>query len=294
MGGLLVVLGLLLFQGAGVFWALAMALVLLGLNPMISPALILRLYRARRLTERSAPDLVRMVEALAVRAGLPRTPELHYIASPMINAFAVGTGKASALAITDGLLRALSPREILGVLAHEVSHVASGDTRVMMLADLFSRMTGLLSNVGQLLLFLNLPLILFSEYAVPWALIGVLIFAPSVSVLLQLALSRTREYDADIAAAGLTGDPRGLASALAKMERYQGGFMEQIFLPGRRVPDPSLLRTHPDTKERIERLLELEPRAERTTPLPASVLTATGLGPTGVRGPRWRVPGMWW
>ncbi|MDH3222410.1 MAG: zinc metalloprotease HtpX [Gemmatimonadota bacterium] len=294
MAGLLMVLGFVLFEGAGVLWAVAGAVLLTGLNPMLSPGMILRLYRSRLLTDRTAPDLIRMVQVLARRADLPRPPELHYIPSPMINAFAVGTRRASGLAVTDGLLRALTPREIAGVLAHEVGHIAGGDTKVMMLADLFSRLTGVLSNLGQLLLFLNLPLLLFSDYGIPWALIIVLVLAPSVSVLLQLALSRSREYDADRVAATLTGDPRGLGSALAKMERYQGGFLEQIFAPGRRVPEPSLLRTHPQTEDRIRRLLELEDPARPGDPLPRSVPSAVAHVPGVQRSPRWRVPGIWY
>ncbi|NNF25865.1 MAG: M48 family metalloprotease, partial [Gemmatimonadetes bacterium] len=271
MAGLLMAVGYLLLGGSGLLWAGLGTGMLVGLNPMMSPGLILRLYRSRRLTPRTAPDLVGLVERLAQRAGLATVPELHYVPSPIINAFAVGTRRASAVAVSDGLLRTLSPRELSGVLAHEISHVAAGDTKVMMLADLFSRLTGLLSNLGQILLFLNLPLLLFSDYGIPWSLIILLILAPSVSVLLQLALSRAREYDADRAAAELTGDPRGLASALAKMERYQGGFFEQIVLPGRRVPEPSLLRTHPETEDRVRRLLELEERQPEES-FPTSVL----------------------
>lgn len=83
--------------------------------------------------------------------------------------------------------------------------------------------------------------------------------------LLQFALSRTREFDADLDAAGLTEDPIGLASALEKIERSQGRLWETIFLPGRRVPDPSLLRTHPDTQERMRRLLSLRGKVPETT-----------------------------
>jgi heat shock protein HtpX len=79
-----------------------------------------------------------------------------------------------------------------------------------------------------------------------------------MSSLLQLALSRTREYDADLEAVKLTRDPRGLASALAKLERISSNIFEKILAPGGRIPDPSILRTHPSTKDRIDRLLELE------------------------------------
>ena len=92
---------------------------------------------------------------------------------------------------------------------------------------------------------------------VPWQFILVLIAASTVSAMLQLALSRNREFQADASAAAMTGDPLGLAGALQKIEGIQGGLWERIFLPGRRVPDPSLLRTHPNTNERVARLQQL-------------------------------------
>ena len=127
----------------------------------------------------------------------------------------------------------------------------------MGLANVVSRVTGTLSWIGQLLLLINLPMVLFGSYQFPWTLV-LLIGAPSISALLQLALSRTREFDADVDAASLTGNPRGLARALAKMEHLQRGWLQRIPLPGHRLPEPSLFRTHPHTDERIRRLLELE------------------------------------
>ncbi len=88
--------------------------------------------------------------------------------------------------------------------------------------------------------------------------IFVLVFAPTLSALLQLALSRTREFEADVEAVRLTGDPHGLISGLEKLERLSGNWFERVFMSGRRVPEPSLLRTHPSTTERIRRLLQLE------------------------------------
>ncbi len=154
----------------------------------------------------------------------------------MLNAFAVGTRKHAAIAVTDGLVRQLDMRELVGVVAHEISHVRNNDLWVMGLADMFSRTTSILSLIGQFLLFLNLPLILLSQVTVNWFAIFLLIFAPNLSALAQLALARTREFDADLNAARLTGDPDGLASALVKIERAQGGWLERIFMPNRRVP----------------------------------------------------------
>ena len=277
-----------------------LALVILGyqFNPALSPHLILRLYRGRPLTPREAPELYRVLEQLAHRAGLPATPTLYYIPSDVMNAFATGSEREAVIALSDGLLRRLDLRELTGVLGHEISHIRNRDLRVMGFADLVSRLTGSLSLVGQLLLFINLPLLMMGGYHIAWLPIMVLLFAPTVSALIQLALSRNREYDADLGAVELTGDPKGLAQALGKMERYQGRVLEQILWPGQRIPDPSLLRTHPPTEERIRRLMALLDHPERLgRPLP----------PLGVRGegilasqlaadpfkPRWHRTGTW-
>lgn len=295
MAAILSGLGWVVAGESGIFWALAGGVALVLFSPGFSPRLVLRMYAARALGPTEAPELHGLLATLAERAGLPTTPELYYVPSQMLNAFAVGTRSHSAVAVTDALLRALSPRELAGVLAHEMSHVRHSDMWVMGLADLFSRMTSLFSSFGQILLLLNLPLLMFSEYRVSWTAILILVFAPTLSALMQLALSRTREYNADLGAVELTGDPRGLAMALEKMERYQGRFIEQIFFPGRRVPDPSLLRTHPATKERIRRLLVLE---SGMTPLERPRRTVAALPRAGYpavdRRPRWHVNGMWY
>ena len=96
---------------------------------------------------------------------------------------------------------------------------------------------------------------MFGGKDIPFLGLILLIIAPMLSSLLQLGLSRTREYDADLGAFELTRDARGLASALMKLEKYHGGLMEKIVLPGRKQQQPSLLRTHPETEDRVERLL---------------------------------------
>jgi heat shock protein HtpX len=253
----------LLGDAAG-WYVAAVLLLFLWLAPSLSPRLILRMYRAERLTPGSAPSITGLVGELARRAGLERVPEVYYIPSRMLNAFAVGDQENAAIGLTDGLLRRLSQRELAGVLAHELSHIRHNDTRVMGLADTVSRLTEMLSLLGQLLLIVGLPFWLLGLWDVSFLGVALLIFAPVVNALLQLALSRTREFHADLEAARLTSDPGGLAAALAKLERYQGGWLEQVLMPGRRNPDPSLLRTHPRTEERIERLLQLAPEPART------------------------------
>ncbi len=296
MGGFLALLGMILWGRDGVVSLLFTGLILVLFNPVIAPRLVMRLYRARPLARDEAPVLQQALVQLAQRAGLPRAPELYYVPSSMVNAFAVGNRRQSAIGVTDGLLRTLDAREAVGVLAHEISHIQNNDMWVMGMADMFSRLTSLLSLFGQFLLLVNLPLLLFSQAGINWFAILILIFAPNLSALAQLGLSRTREYDADLNAARLTGDPEGLARALVKIERRQGSFLERIFLPGRRIPDPSLLRTHPPTEERVRRLMELRQPAP-VAPLRLAEFRPGGrtASPPGAHSPpRWHINGLWY
>lgn len=290
MAAVAAALGWVLAGPAGALWALLLSAILVVFNPQLAPRLVLRLYRARPLPAGAAPELHDVLARLAQRAGLPQPPALYQFPSPMVNAFAVGTRGNSAIAVTDTLLRTLAPRELVGVLAHELSHIRHNDLWVMGLADLFSRVAHAFATLGQLLLLINLPLVFLSDYRISWTAIVILLLAPVVNLLMQLALSRTREYDADLGAVELTGDPHGLARALEKMERYHSTFIEQVLMPGRRVPDPSLLRTHPHTADRIRRLLELAPepaRLEHPDRVPRP-----GRG-GGSRRPRWHPTGLW-
>ena len=248
------------FGGAtGLLYAVVFGAVSMLLVRRISPQMVLAVYKARRVGEAEFPTGVRIVEELARRAALPAVPALYVIPSRMINAFAVGRRDDAAIAVTDALARRLSARELAGVLAHEISHIAHEDVKVMALADMVSRFTSLMSTVGLLSLVLNL-LGFAGGYAaqVPWIAVLVLLAAPTVGGLLQMALSRTREFDADLGAAMLTGDPDGLASALTRLEKAQGRIWESMMLPGGRIPDPSILRSHPLTPERVARLMALK------------------------------------
>lgn len=248
--------------GGPVFAAFASVGVIAGLlmAPRLPKRLQLAAYRALPLSEHQFPDGIRMLDALSRRAGLPVRPDLYHLPSAVPGAFALGSPTDSAVCISDGLLRVLDRRELAGVLAHEVSHIASRDLWIMGLADTITRATSLASYAGQILLIVNIPLLLIGAATIPWYLPILLILAPTITGLLQLALSRAREFDADIGAAELTGDPGALARALLKMERLTGRFWEEILLPGRRIPVPSLLRTHPSTEARVERLKTLAPR----------------------------------
>lgn len=262
------------------------------LAPDLPRRMILSGYQAQRLTGRDAPGLVGALAELARRAGLPRAPALYRVPSSLPNAFAMGTPEDSSICVTDGLLELLDGRELAGVLAHEVGHIANRDLWVMGVADMMSRLVSLASWLGQLLLLLNLPLVLAGMVHVPWHVVILLVFAPTLMALVQLGLSRTREYDADRAAAELAGDPEGLVRALVKLERRVGRFWEEILLPGRRIPEPSLLRTHPPTESRIRRLRDLV--TGRTTPIPALVGYPTARIPLGGTPPWFHRLGLYW
>ena len=296
MGAFLALLGWLVWGPNGVLMLVAVGVLGVAMNPRVSPWWVMHLYGAHPISPQQAPNLWSLAGRLTARADLQNTPDLYYVPSSMLNAFAVGTRQQAAIAVTDGLLRNLTLREIAGVLAHEISHVRNNDLWVMGLADLFSRATLLLSLVGQFLLVMNLPLMLLGQTAFSWPAILLLILAPNLSTLAQLALSRTREYDADLNAARLTGDPEGLARALAKIESEQGGWLERIFMPGRRIPDPSLLRTHPQTDRRIARLLALRPLPagfdRELLARPTSDIAST-FGRPVVRLPGWHISGLW-
>ncbi|SFU08433.1 zinc metalloprotease HtpX [Mesorhizobium sp. YR577] len=243
----------------GVIFAVIFGAVSMAAIRRVSPQMVLGMYKAKPVSPEMFPTGFRIVSDLARRAGLPSTPKLHVIPSKMMNAFAVGRREDSAIAITDALARNLSTRELAGVLAHEMSHIAHEDVKVMAFADMVSRFTSIMSTVGLFSLFLNIGGFFGGMgQQIPWLGVLVLLAAPTIGGLLQMALSRTREFDADLGAAILTGDPDGLASALAKLEKAQGRRWENILLPGGRIPDPSILRTHPRTEDRVARLMALK------------------------------------
>lgn len=287
--GIAAVAGSLLLGDGGLWLALAAAGFTLLLEPAAASGLTLRLYGARPLHPDEAPDLWAVLRELAARAGLPTVPVPHYVPSGVVNAFATGSKHHAAIALTDGLLRSLTPRELTGVLGHEIAHIANEDLRVMGLADSISRLTHLLALLGQLAIVLSLPALLLGVAEVNWPALLLLAVAPQLALLAQLGLSRVREFDADRLAAELTGDPHGLASALAKIERVSRSWRAWL-LPGWGNPEPSWLRTHPATAERIERLLELAP-PPAMPPFPsARFVPEVTVSP---RPPRWRTGGLW-
>jgi heat shock protein HtpX len=282
--------GALIFGSTGAWVALLACVAALLFEPAAAARLTLRLYDARPLAPAAAPALWRLLAELAERADLPVVPALHYVPSPLINAFAVGNRRRPAIALTAGLLRELSPRELAGVLAHEIAHIAHGDLRVMGLADLLSRLTSLFALVGQVMLLLSLPWMVTGQGEVNWTALLLLVLSPHLALLAQLGLSRVREFDADLEAVALTGDPAGLASALTRIERASRSW-RGLLLPGWGNPEPSWLRTHPATEERVRRLQSLHPAPPpwwASMPPPFDVPADNGRRP-----PRWRVGGLW-
>ena len=256
--GIAATAGSLLFGEIGLWLALATCALTLLIEPVAAPAMTLRLYGARPLHYQEAPAIWSLLRELAVRAGLPNTPVPHYVPSGIVNAFATGSRRHASIALTDGLLRSLSIRELQAVLAHEVAHIAQDDLRVMGLADSISRLTSLLALLGQITLLISMPALLAGTVEINWLGLLLLAASPQLALLAQLGLSRVREFDADRMAVELTGDPHGLASALAKIERVSRSWRAWM-LPGWGNPEPSWLRTHPTTEDRIARLMELAP-----------------------------------
>lgn len=262
IGSMFILLGFTaeLVLGAAGWWLVLAVLVSILIGVCVSPMLVMRLYRAQPLSHYHTPELYRVLSLLNERAELETLPKLYYIPSAVSTAFTTGTRDDSAIAISDGLLRQLNLREMAGVLGHEVSHIRHRDIWVMSLADSVSRMTSLICTLGLILVFAFLPFYLLSEQGLPWLGILLLIIIPNITTLLQLGLSRTREFDADLGAVELTQDPEAMISALAKIEGPRFSWFSRIFLPRRQDPNPSLLRTHPPVAERIQRLSELTVR----------------------------------
>ena len=287
----------LMWGAMGVAVTLAVVGVVYAFAPRLPPEMIMRFYRARQLDPRHGGQIVHIVDVLSDRAELPAAPRVYVIPSMTLNAFATGTPQNAVIGITEGLLRRLSISELAGVLAHEISHIRNNDLAVMGLADMLTRITQALAYLAIVLALVKLPGFLLGDMEESHLLaLALLYLAPTASSLIQLGLSRTREYDADLEGASLTGDPEALASALEKLERYQGHFWEDMRLPvpGRRIPQPSLLRSHPRTEDRVQRLRALSerPMLPHLAVAEEPMVSLVGLGPVAMR-PRYRWTGVW-
>jgi heat shock protein HtpX len=240
-----------------------------------SDRLALSAHNAEPVTRTGDPALYDMVARLAANAGLPM-PKLYLIPSDQPNAFATGRNpENAAVAVTTGLLRILSPEEVAGVVAHELAHVKNRDTLLMTVA---ATVAGAISMLAQFGLFFGGS----NNRNNPLGFVGVLLavmFAPLAAMMIQMMISRTREYSADRMGAEICGRPMWLASALAKIAGYAGRVeMESaernpasahLFivnpLSGRRMD--SLFATHPAVENRIAALREMAGTVDEVRPL---------------------------
>jgi heat shock protein HtpX len=242
-----------------------------------SDRLVLRMHGAREISEAAAPELYGIVRALSQRARIPM-PRVYLIADDAPNAFATGRSpQRAAIAVTEGLLHRLDRSEIAGVLAHELAHVGNRDTLVMTVAATLAGAVGMLANLGQWALLLGGGRGADDGDEAPspaFGLLGVLV-APFAAMLVQLAISRSREFLADEAGARLTRDPRALASALRKIEAWSREVSLSAGTPATAhlfIVNPfaggGLLRlfsTHPSTDARVARLLAMEREGQPLT-----------------------------
>lgn len=261
MLGLTLLVGYTFMGWEGILWAGLLGGISIVLSYNVPTSMIMRFYRAQPVPAYQLTDLQHIIQQFSQKSGLGNTPKLYYIASHQVNAFATGSKSDPAIAVTYGLLRNLSLKEISGVIAHELSHIINNDIRLQKMAMLMNRITRIFSLVGQLLLIFNFSSILSGAAIFPWWALLILIAAPYLANLLQMALSRTREFDADLQAAKLTGDPNALADALQCLHQVNQQRMNSL---QKRLP--VWMNTHPHIEDRIQRLRDLTLRLTIHTP----------------------------
>ena len=247
-----------------------MLVIALGMNFFsywFSDRMVLSMYNAREVDRSSAPELYGLVEKLAGRAGLPM-PRVYIINEDAPNAFATGRNPSNAaVAVTTGLMRVLDYNEISGVLGHELAHVKHRDILISTIAATMATVISYAANIAQWAAIFGGGRSSDDDRGGIIGLIATAIIAPIAAALIQMAISRSREYSADEGGAEICGNPNYLAAALEKIEYYaQHG--EQLPeatpatahmciinpLTGRDISFKSLFSTHPDTQERIARL----------------------------------------
>jgi heat shock protein HtpX len=227
--------------------------------------MVLRMYNAQEVDESSAPHFYSMIRDLAQRTGLPM-PRVYIIDEAQPNAFATGRNpEHAAVAATTGILQMLSERELRGVMAHELAHVRHRD---ILISTISATMAGAISALANFAVFFSGR---DADGRPANLLAGILIalLAPLAAALIQAAISRSREFEADRGGAEIGGDPRALADALAKIERFAQGLP---LTPAEAHPETAqmmiinplsgggmsgLFRTHPATEERIARLMAM-------------------------------------
>jgi heat shock protein HtpX len=250
---------------AGMMLALVVALGMNVFSYWFSDKIVLKMYNAREVDETSAPQFVAMVRELSQRADIPM-PRVYIIDEQAPNAFATGRNPShAAVAATTGILRALSPRELRGVMAHELAHVKHRDILISTISATMAGAIGMLANFAMLFGGRDEE----GRPVNPIAGLLVALLAPLAASLIQMAISRAREFEADRGGAEISGDPEALATALQKIHRHaQGMPMEaaerhpetaqmMIMNPLSAGGIRGLFSTHPSTEERVERLLQM-------------------------------------
>jgi heat shock protein HtpX len=268
---LMVGLTLLLVFVGGAFWGrggmmffFVIAMVMNLVNYWFNDKIVLRMYGAREVTEADAPTLYSVTRDLANRGQMPM-PKVYVIPSDGLNAFATGRNpKHAAVAATEGILRALSHEELKGVMAHELSHINNRDILIGTIAAAIAGAISMIANIAQWgMIFGGFGGRRDEDRGGGLAAIAMIILAPIAALLIQMAISRSREYQADASGARLSGNPRGLASALRKLQMAsQRVPMEAspatahmfIVNPLRGGGIMSMFSTHPPMEERIARL----------------------------------------
>jgi heat shock protein HtpX len=231
-----------------------------------SDKMVLRMYNARDVDESSAPQFYATIRELARKAGLPM-PRVYLIDEEQPNAFATGRNpENAAVAATTGILGLLSAREIRGVMAHELAHVRHRD---ILISTISATMAGAISSLARFAMFFGGGRDSNGRSANPLAGLLLALLAPLAATLIQMAISRAREFEADRGGAEISGDPEALAGALAKIDRYARGIpmiaaeehpataQMMIMNPLRGGGIANLFSTHPPTEERVARLRAL-------------------------------------
>lgn len=262
---LLVLIGRALGGMQGMVIAFAVALVMNVVSYWYSDKIVLGMYRAQPLTPADSPDLYRMVERLCERANLP-LPKLYVLPDSHPNAFATGRDpNHAAVAVTEGLVRILDHNEVEGVIAHELAHIKNRDTLVTTVAATIAGAITMIANFAQYAAIFGFGRSSDDDDggSNPLVMLVMIFVAPIAAMVLQLAVSRSREYLADRTGAEICGRPMALASALKKLE----AMAQQHPMPAAPATAPlfivnplrfgglqSLFSTHPSTADRVERL----------------------------------------
>lgn len=270
MTALFMVVGYAIGGQAGMTIAFFMALAGNAFAYWNSDRMVLRMYGARQATSQQSPGLYRMVEQLAQRANLPM-PKLYIIANPQPNAFATGRNpQNAAVAVTTGLLEQLSTEEVAAVVAHELAHIRNRDTLIMTMT---ATLAGAISGLANMAMWFGAGR--RDNGIGPLATIAMIILAPIAAMLVQMAISRTREYAADRAGAEICGNPMWLAAALDRIsnaahhienrpaERNPATAHMFIINPLMGMRMDNLFSTHPSTANRIRALEQLHAETSR-------------------------------